>query len=55
VEVLKDLQMERNTATRTSLPLSVVSEIRSVVLEFIEYHMDRKIKSASFLQDLAIV
>ncbi len=55
VEVLKDLQMERNTATRTSLPFSVVSEIRSLVLEFIEYHMDRKIKSASFLHDLTIV
>lgn len=56
VEVLKDLQMGRDTAApRISLPFSVVSEIRSVVLEFIEYHMDRKVKSASFLHHLAIV
>ncbi len=56
VEVLKSLQIEHNVvAPRTSLPSSVITEIRSLVLEFIEYHMDRKVKSASFLREFALV
>ncbi len=52
VEVLKNLQTEDNVVTsRSSLPSSAITEIRSLVLEFIEYHMDRKIKSASFLMN----
>ncbi len=56
VEVLKNLQIEHSVmAPRISLPSSVISEIRSLILNFIEYHMDRKIKSASFLGEFALV
>lgn len=56
MEVLKNLQIENNVvASRTTLPSSVITEIRSLVLGFIEYHMDRKIKSASFLYEFAPV
>ncbi len=56
VEVLKNLQVEHSaTAPRISLPSSVVTEIRSIVLEFIQYHMDREVKSASFLREFALV
>ena len=50
VEVLTDLQAKFSTTpARRCLPSSVVSEIRSVVMRFIQYHMEREIKSASFL------
>jgi recombinational DNA repair protein (RecF pathway) len=50
VEVLRNLQAARNmTSSGVSLPASVVREIRSAVPQFIQYHMDREIKSASFL------
>ena len=50
VEVLTDLQARFSlTAARRSLPSSVVSEIRSVVVRFIQFHMEREIKSAPFL------
>lgn len=38
---------------RLSLPRSVVKEIRSVVLRFIEFQMDREIKSAPFLEQFS--
>jgi len=40
---------------RYSLPLSVVKEIRSVVLRFIQFQMDREIKSAPFLEHFSSV
>lgn len=50
VEVLKALQTEsQDLADRKALPLSVIKEIRSVASRFIQYHMDREIKSAVFL------
>ena len=56
VEVLKNLQAEHSAMTpRISLPSSVITEIRSLVLEFIQYHMDREVKSASFLYEFALV
>ena len=54
VEVLTDLQAKYSlTSTRRSLPSSVVSEIRSVVVRFIQFHMEREIKSAPFLYQFA--
>lgn len=56
VEVLKNLQAEPSAVTpRISLPSSVITEIRSLVLEFIQYHMDREVKSASFINEFALV
>jgi len=54
IEVLRDLQAARNMRpSRISLPASVVKEIRSAVPRFIQYHMDREIKSASFLHQFS--
>jgi hypothetical protein len=56
VEVLTDLQaIYSSTPARRSLPSSVVSEIRSVVMRFIQYHMEREIKSAPFLYRFASI
>lgn len=52
VEVLTALQSEREVS-RTSLPRSAVQEIRAALLGFIQFHMDREIKSASFLSTFA--
>jgi DNA repair protein RecO (recombination protein O) len=50
VEVLTDLQARYSlSSARRSLPSSVVSEIRSVVVRFIQFHMEKEIKSAPFL------
>ena len=56
VEVLTALQAEEdNLPARLSLPASVVAEIRSVVLRFIQFQMDREIKSAPFLHQFSSV
>ena len=56
VEILTALQTENNDLpARLSLPASVISEIRSVVLRFIQFHMDREIKSAPFLHRFSSV
>jgi len=54
VEVLAALQAE-NAALPPgfSLPSSVIKEIRSVVLRFIQYQIDREIKSAYFLSQFS--
>jgi DNA repair protein RecO (recombination protein O) len=49
IEVMLALQAENTLPTQFSLPVSVVGEIRSAILGFIQYHVDREIKSASFL------
>lgn len=50
VEVLAVLQSENNDLPSPfSLPLSVVNEVRAVMLRFIQFHMAREIKSAIFL------
>jgi DNA repair protein RecO (recombination protein O) len=50
VEVLTALQAESNCLpARMALPASVIAEIRSVVLRFIQFQMDREIKSIPFL------
>lgn len=48
IEVLTALQAE-SEPPHLSLPRSVIHEIRTAVLGFIQFHMDREIKSASFL------
>ena len=54
IEVLTALQAENGgLPARFSLPASVISEIRSVVVRFIQFHMDREIKSAPFLHQFS--
>jgi DNA repair protein RecO (recombination protein O) len=51
VEVLTALQAGGDDLpVGMCLPLSVVKEIRSIVLQFIQFQMDREIKSAPFLE-----
>lgn len=48
--MLSTLQTDsHDLANRVLLPASVVSEMRAVLLRFIQYQMDREIKSAAFL------
>lgn len=54
VEIMTALQAD-NLPTRLSLPSSVISEIRSVVLRFIQFQMDREIKSVPFLHQFSSV
>jgi DNA repair protein RecO (recombination protein O) len=56
LEILTEFQ-ERTTAPAStrSLPLSLVKEIRSVILRFIQFHMDKEIKSASFIHQFSSV
>jgi DNA repair protein RecO (recombination protein O) len=50
VEILATLQSENNDLPAPfSLPLSVINEMRAVMLRFIQFHMAREIKSAVFL------
>lgn len=52
--ILKDLQESRSLAgSSISLPASVISEIRFLVSQFIQFHMEREIKSAPFLYQFA--
>jgi DNA repair protein RecO (recombination protein O) len=54
LDVLKNLQAAQSlSASSILLPFSVVTEIRSLVLQFIQFHMGREIKSAPFLYQFA--
>jgi DNA repair protein RecO (recombination protein O) len=54
LEILADLQAEKNVMSPcVLLPSSVVKEVRSAVQRFIQFHIDREIKSAAFLNDLS--
>jgi DNA repair protein RecO (recombination protein O) len=56
LQVLMDLQSENSPSrSRFLLPLSVVKEIRTVLLRFIQFHLEREIKSAPFLSEFASV
>jgi len=56
VEVLTALQAgDGSLPPRISLPVSVVKEIRSAVLRFIQFQIDREIKSAPFLEHFSSV
>ena len=50
LEVLAALQSESNSLPSPfSLPLSVINEMRAVMLRLVQFHMAREIKSAAFL------
>jgi hypothetical protein len=53
LEILTNLQEERRSPD-ISLSTGVVKEIRSVVIRFIEFHMEREIKSAAFLHQFSL-
>jgi DNA repair protein RecO (recombination protein O) len=55
LEILTNLQEEKNmSASDVSLSTGVLKEIRSVVVRFIEFHMEREIKSAVFLRQFSL-
>jgi DNA repair protein RecO (recombination protein O) len=54
LEILTNLQEEESMpAADVSPPTGVLKEIRSVVVRFIEFHMEREIKSAVFLRQFS--
>ena len=54
IGVLADLQNENSMpAVQLTLAAAVVKEIRSVALRFVEYHVEREIRSASFLHQFS--
>ena len=56
LEILQNLQQEESIASSgVSPPTATLKEIRSAVLRFIEFHMEREIKSAAFLQQFSSV
>jgi DNA repair protein RecO (recombination protein O) len=56
LEILMNLQKENNLiAFDTSPPAAMLKEIRFAVLRFIEFHIERKIKSAAFLHQFCSV
>ena len=56
IDVLSALQAETlGPSSCLLLPRSVIREIRTAVLGFIQFHMDREIKSASFLSAFSSV
>jgi DNA repair protein RecO (recombination protein O) len=56
LKILKDLQ-EKESISPSDVwpPAAMLKEIRSAVLRFIEFHMERQIKSAAFLQQFSSV
>jgi DNA repair protein RecO (recombination protein O) len=55
LEILTKLQEEKSMpASDFSPPTGVLKEIRSVVVRFIEFHMEREIKSAMFLRQFSL-
>lgn len=55
LEILTHLQQEKGMPTfYVSPPTKVLKEIRSIVVRFIEFHMEREIKSATFLRQLCL-
>ena len=55
LEILTNLQEEKGMpAADVSPPTGVLKEIRSVVVRFIEFHMEREIKSAVFLRQFSL-
>jgi DNA repair protein RecO (recombination protein O) len=52
LEILTNLQKENNVIAP---PAALLKEIRSAVLRFIEFHIERKIKSAAFLNQFCSV
>lgn len=55
LEILTHLQQEKSmSASYVSPPTKVLREIRSIVVRFIEFHMEREVKSATFLRQLCL-
>ena len=55
VEVLAALQSESDALPESlSLPFSVIKEMRAVTLRFIQFQMDREIKSVAFLDQFRL-
>jgi DNA repair protein RecO (recombination protein O) len=55
LKILTNLQEEHSMpASDVSPPTRVLKEIRPVVVRFIEFHMEREIKSAAFLNQFAL-
>ena len=55
LEILTDLQAENVMSRCVLLPSSVVREIRSAMQRFVQFHIDREIKSAAFVNDFSAV
>jgi DNA repair protein RecO (recombination protein O) len=56
LDVLTDLQARGNMpSSPLLLPSSVVREIRSIMQRFIQFHIDREIKSASVLNEFSMI
>jgi DNA repair protein RecO (recombination protein O) len=55
IEIMSALQAETDLPSQMSLPASVIHEMRAVVLRFIQFHVDREIKSAAFLSTFSSV
>jgi DNA repair protein RecO (recombination protein O) len=56
LEIMMNLQGEKNVmASNSSPPTAMLKEIRSALLRFIEFHMEREIKSAVFLHQFCSV
>jgi DNA repair protein RecO (recombination protein O) len=56
LKALADLQQEESLFELTlSPPLPVLKEIRSIVRRFIRFHVDREIRSASFLDQFCAI
>jgi DNA repair protein RecO (recombination protein O) len=53
LDILRNLQEEEGISS--SPPTEVLKEMRSVVVRFIEFHMEREIKSAAFLSRFSFV
>src|SRR5919109_3162724 len=55
LEILTDLQAENVMSPCVLLPSSVVKELRSAMQRFVQFHIDREIKSAAFVNDFSAV
>jgi hypothetical protein len=54
LEILTNLQEEESVASFESLPpTAMLNELRSAVIRFIEFYMEREIKSLAFLHQVS--
>jgi DNA repair protein RecO (recombination protein O) len=56
LEILRNLQEEESVASfENPPPTAMLNELRSAVIRFIEFHMEREIKSVAFLHQLSLL
>ena len=56
LEILMNLQKEKNVRAPDILPpAAMLKELHSAVLRFIEFHIEREIKSAAFLHQFCSI